>query len=362
MGLLDRAVVRQARKNLAAHLRPDEEILHRDIAEEASTTLLPPGPRRRLDVVATDRGVYFMAPGGRLLSSVTYDAIAYAASLRGKPVADRLELVAHNRETVALWFPKKDDGLGSVIQRQLLRLPPIKESREIGDGHVTLTYHPWRPDVMSYWCVDVGGIDDARSPEARVSIEGLRAHLGEKILGAAAGAPLTDAPRWSLTHDWMTRDWTEAVQAMLGYLGEPTECQWTYGDLIAGDGSSQGAKVLAANATSVHLIEFESMRPLLLADRSNHVMSVPFHRIADWELRAPEPTGHVLMRLLELDDELLALPTLADALKVGSGYRLTLLGLRPADRSPAFADAVVNAIQNHGAYEPGGRADHPLQQ
>jgi len=110
VGFLNRRVVAQGARILAAVGAPDEELLHRDLVSEVSEVVHPRGTRdRRLDVLASDCGLYFLAiGGGPLLMSASWDLVAYAKSA---PALERLWIMAHDLEVIELSFPMGDGGL-----------------------------------------------------------------------------------------------------------------------------------------------------------------------------------------------------------------------------------------------------------
>jgi hypothetical protein len=282
MSFVRRAVSKQGERIVASFGAPGETLLHRDLVEDISrpdvhhvvTGLRPKD--RRLVATATSRAVYFDRKG-ELLSLIRYDSIAYVASVTDSLRADFLEIVAHNGDKYQFTFPERDGGLGHTIQERLLRLEPYDVTQDVSGIEVTLRYRPWRPDTMSYWEIEVfpEGVVAVR-PDIEAGIRTLREEAGKEVLCRASSGPL-EVPRWASASDWLTRDWGDALGALLDHRGQPPADVWGHGDYLDRDGRSTETCIVGVSTEALYTAVFESMRALMLEfDRSPDLIVRPF--------------------------------------------------------------------------------------
>jgi hypothetical protein len=349
--LFEKTVVKQFSRWLDAYGASGETVLQHDLVQDDSGYFVKGRPQeRRLTAFATDRAVYFWFHG-RVVGSLRYDGVAYVAD-HGR------ELVVHSGEVVRLSYVFEYRGVGDVIKEQLLRLDSYSETRDIAGSEVTLTYQPWRPDTMSYWMVKAAQDADATGPAAEEEAGMFRLEAGEAVLERARPEPVsTKTPV-----DWLKRNWTTPLNALLSHHGLADAVSWTPGYELDAQGAG-GPVIIGVNDDNVFTATFESMGRGF-SGRAPRLVVYPYWRIADWETRS-EPDGRGLIRFLTLHDEALDLTSLDDVVNWGvtseSGFNIVALGLALPERVKPISDAIVNGIVQFGAFSPKTRKYHPLQ-
>ncbi len=128
------------------------------------------------------------------------------------------------------------------------------------------------------------------------------------------------------------------------------------------DGSGRAQPtVWAIAAGGIHNCYFETMRTTLEAPRTPSIRSTSLSRIADWDVREPEVSGSVLIRLAVLSEEQLGFPSCEAAQHSRpDDTQILLLVLRPTPRRAEFARALVDGIGTLGAFDPANNDYHPL--
>jgi hypothetical protein len=358
MGFLDRRVEAQSAKAIAPYARDEEEVLITELVESETfgRMLLD----RRASAVATTHGIYFHRRG-QVFFRADYDTLAYAASINrdvNTIFGDRLELTTHDGEKVQFSFPMRDGGLGRTVQERLLRLPRSEFARQIGGRQFTLTYNPWRLDIMSYWDFNSSDANDVLTGDLAVEIQQFRVEAGEALM-ANAGQGSVSIPRWKTADDWLTRDWTVPLTALLGCRNLGPVDAWAPGHQVPESGEGT-PKIIAIDTNHLYLALFDSMRPLFFVDRAPDVTVLAFERIADWELRS-QSDGRALLRLLVLNEDSMNMESLRTVLETRVGFEIFLVGLADPGTAGVMADAIVERVKLLGAYSPGAREYHPLQ-
>jgi hypothetical protein len=250
--------------------------------------------------------------------------------------------------------------LGAIIESRLVGFDQFAVDGEVQGRRVTLAYHPWRTDLMSYWECD--GLPEHPGPTAKQDFGQLRDRACRELLDQYPPAEVRASRRGTGAEfqgrDWITQDWTEPMTALARHRGIPEPSLSIAGHSV--EANSETPAIVGVTETQVYLAAFETMRAPMQARRSPELLAYPLRKFADWELR-PQPDGTILVRLLELEDRILSLGSLEEALRVDGAFGVRLIGLSNPAGADAFAKVIVESIKKRGAYSPGTRTSHPLQ-
>src|SRR5579871_5720231 len=345
VGIVGRAANKQAVSLLTRAGYGDEQVVRMDVVQASVEGV---GVLGASVGIVSDRAVYLVLKR-RILARYPFADIAYASGWR--PMFSSFDLVlAPPRATVVHFsFPKGDGGFANAIRRRLAALAPIDTEVLIGAQRYRVRYHPWETEVAAWW-----EVTPTPSAEHAQQLSAVVVRLIDKWYAEQ----VDERPIELSDVNWRERDWTATVTSLLALHGAGSPEAWSPCLHIQSDHRECPA-LLAATATAAHLIIPESMKDGLLAERQPVVQSLPYATLADWELCEPLAHGGRMLRLLIVDDVDRA--TLEDALQDGSRFRLALIGIEPSAGSDAVAAAIIGGVRTLGAYSPGTRAIHPLQ-
>jgi len=357
LGFVENRLLKQAEGIVSRYLVEGEEVIARELLlADQNNKLLPPffmGKARRVDAILTTRRIILCSGSKGILAHIPLTAIGYFAS----EVNGYLEITVTGGLPWGFTVPADRRAFAEAIKGRLLRLQKMDFEYDLTGRRLRATYFPWRRDRMACWrwSLDVQPISKQDLNELGQALLA----LGDKIAANPLSGP---APEGADKTQFDERDWRDEIFALLGYSGEAEDkFSWVAGHEL--DGSGWGLpSVWVLTERKVFSCKFETGREAFLP-KAPSAVGVPVSTIADWQVRKPEPDGAIMVRLLILSDQQRQCSRLEEALHDRpSDHKLWLLGLPATSHQGEFVEGLVIAVQTFGAFEPGARAYHPLQE